>query len=233
MTLRRDVDARFDRAVANAAAEAPRPEAAGGADGGLAAYLLSSVIGGTRMRGFAALARRMGGVAAIGELAWRAYGRFCEPAAAGEGQRAEDAMPTNWLRLPRSRFVPDKQASTDARELLVLRAIVAAAEANGAISRRQRLLIVARIEAMPVVPRHKALLADEVETPMSYEELAGFAQTPALAAVIFGGSLIAVDGTCAESNAFLGALASRMGLPSGFVRELKRGADRLAGMAAA
>ena len=194
--------------------------------GGLAAGLLANAIGGRKMRKFASAAARLGGAAAIGGLAWRAYNRYRGGATPQPGVSAR-SVPISWQNLTEEHFTPVEADAVEARELLILRAITAAANADGLIDRRERLLILSRIEAMNVSARDKAFLADEIESPMSYEELAGFARTPELAAEIYTASLIPLDTESLESRAYLGALAQSMGLPGSLVRELDRNAEML------
>ncbi|MEL7451558.1 MAG: DUF533 domain-containing protein [Pseudomonadota bacterium] len=194
--------------------------------GGLAVGLLANAVGGRKMRKFARAAARLGGAAAIGGLAWRAYNRF-RGGDSAEDSLSRQAMPISWQYLAEAQFIPTEARETEVLELLILRAIIAAANADGLIDWRERMLILSRVEAMNASACEKEFLSDEIESPMSYKELAGLARTPELAAKIYAASLMPLDSESQESRAYLGALAQSMGLPLGLVRELDRDADVL------
>ncbi len=88
--------------------------------GGLASGLLANAVGGRKMHKFARAAARLGGAAAIGGLAWRAYNRF-RGGDSGEGGASRQAMPISWQHLAEAQFIPSEAHELDARELLILR----------------------------------------------------------------------------------------------------------------
>ena len=185
---------------------------AGGAAGGLAGNLLSSK--GGRKLGKKAL--KVGGIAAVGGLAYAAWSRY------REGQRQEAPDPRAWPETDAARFVPPPERPDEAEALgmLLVRAMVASAQADGRLDGAERHAIYERVGALPLSEPEKAELLAELEAPVDMGELVKAARTPELAAEVYTASLLAIDVDTVAERAYLTMLAARLGLPEALVASI-------------
>jgi uncharacterized membrane protein YebE (DUF533 family) len=149
---------------------------AGGLAGGLASNLLTSKSG--RKMGKKAL--KTGGIAAVGALAYGAYQRY----SAGKGtadsvlpQAAEAELPP----APEgSAFMPAKNdaAGQETLGLTLVRAMIAAARADGRLDAKESRTIFQRIESMGLDPEDQALLVAEMGHPVDMDAIVNSATSP-------------------------------------------------------
>ncbi len=192
---------------------------AAGLAGGLAAKALS----GKKTRKLAGSALKIGGAVAVGGLAWKAYQRY---RAADGATAANPAQASSWAALTERGFQPAEPAARRHRDLLIIRAMIAAAHADGHLDDRERSRIFDRIDTLDLDAAEKGLLFDELRRPLGVGELAAAAGTPELAAEVYAAALLAVDETQAISRAYLAELAEALTLPTALVVELHRGASQ-------
>ena len=172
--------------------------AAGGFAGGLAGGLTSSLLTSKSGRKIGTKALKMGGIAAVGALAYAAYQRY----STGKGV-APDALPkTSDAALSPapegSAFMPPKSdtAGREALGLILVRAMIAAARADGRLDAQESQAIFQRIESLGLDPSDQALLVAEMGRP--------------------------VDVDTAAEKSYLAMLAARLQLPPKLVVELDR-----------
>src|SRR5262245_2585069 len=180
--------------------------AAGAALGGLGALILGTPAG----RALAATAARLGGLALIGGLAYKAYRAYQEdrpilqdPAAPGPRSKLATA-PAG------SGFEPGA-FSHDGAQLLI-RTMIAAASADGRIDQSERQRILGNLRAARTSPEAQRFLMQEVQRPASASDLAGEVGSPEQATQVYTAARIAVDLDSEEEHAFLSALAHELGL---------------------
>jgi len=190
---------------------------ASGLAGGLAGGALSGALASKKGRKTAATLLKVGGVAAIGGLAWKAYQNY-QQRPAGDGPRSAPryaAQAPDWQRLDRGRFDAlggrPEQGNSDA--LTVIRAMIAASMADGHIDADEERRIFARVEALKLGAADKALLFDELRSPVGIEQLVGDVDTPELAVEVYTASLLAIDEQRPAGQAWLELLADRLGMP--------------------
>lgn len=196
----------------------------GGLAAGLAGGLLANAIGGKKARKMAGSALKIGGAAAIGGLAWKAYQRYRDGQHGGAAGVSRPVGGASWQQLSEHGFLPTETGAQRRRDLLVMRSMIAAAHADGHIDERERARIFERIDSLDLGPAEKGLLFDELRRPLGIDELAAAAGTPELAAEVYAAALLTVDGTEPVSRAYLGELAERLSLPTSLIVELHRGA---------
>jgi uncharacterized membrane protein YebE (DUF533 family) len=115
---------------------------------------------------------------------------------------------------------PGAEAKTDA--LLLVRAMIAAANADHELDDEERQRILQALADADAGEEEKAFVLQEMESPMDLATLAGSASTPELARQIYLASCLAIEvDTRAERN-YLDRLASRLGLEPGRARELEQ-----------
>jgi len=198
--------------------------AAGGFAGGLAGGLTSSLLTSKSGRKIGTKALKMGGIAAVGALAYAAYQRY----STGKGV-APDALPkTSDAALSPapegSAFMPPKSdtAGREALGLILVRAMIAAARADGRLDAQESQAIFQRIESLGLDPSDQALLVAEMGRPVDVDAIVNSAASPEVAAEIYLASRLAIDVDTPAEKSYLAMLAARLQLPPELVTELNR-----------
>jgi uncharacterized membrane protein YebE (DUF533 family) len=176
---------------------------------GLAAGMLLSGGGLGKMVGGLAKA---GAVAAIGGLAYSAWQNYQKNQQGGGAPVAQDA------------FIPPAQAAHQTEELgkSLVRAMIAAAKADGQIDATERDRIFAKLQTMPLSSEEKAFVLDELNGPPNLDAVVSRADTPEHAAEIYAASLVAMVPDTEAEHKWLAALAERLKLPAALVSEIHR-----------
>ena len=194
---------------------------AGGAVGG-------ALMSNKKARKTAGTLVKVGGIAALGTLAWKAYqgyqgNRVAEGAAAGPAPGAAAASPQDpvWQGIAQERFaLTEDAAATGSTSLLLVQAMIAAACADGHMDAQERERILSRVGTLELAADEKALVFDALQAPLSLAQLCQQVDSPEVAAEVYLSSLMAVDHSRSEAQLYLDALAFRLGLPQGLVERL-------------
>ncbi|WP_243374511.1 tellurite resistance TerB family protein [Microvirga solisilvae] len=162
---------------------------------------------------------KLGGLAVIGGLAYRAYQKQQAGASSqglsaiepGNQRRDEDAIAQAAFDVPEtSRFHPVSQTEDDA--LLFLRTMVAAAACDGHIDQTERSRIVSGLTEAGIDPQASRWLEREMASPADVEELAGAVNDPEKAAQVYAAARIAIDPDTIQEREFLRQLAEALDL---------------------
>jgi uncharacterized membrane protein YebE (DUF533 family) len=192
---------------------------AGAVSGGALGLLLGSK-GGRRIGG---KALKYGSVAALGVMAFRAYGNWqAQQAQATNAQpAAAAAAPAPALPAPRTvNLLPAPEVEQHSRGMLV--AMIAAAKADGHLDERERGLVEAELSRLEADPMMRRWFEEELRRPLDPAEVARAAASPELAAEMYLASLLVTDETGFMERAYLDELARQLRLPDGLKRELER-----------
>lgn len=191
--------------------------AGGGAlAGGLAALLLGSKTG----RKIGGEALKLGGMAAVGALAYKAYNDWQAGKQAAPVTEAPRA-PFPMLPAPSGTpFNPSTEAGQQTLARHLLRAMIAAAKADGHVDAQEQARIFAEMDKLPLGADDKAFVMDELRAKLDVDAVAGAAATPEEAAEIYAASLLAIDVDNAAERGYLGMLAARLKLDDGLVAHL-------------
>jgi len=170
-------------------------------------------------------ALKMGGVAAVGALAYAAYQRYAagneKPSGVLNVPRSEAPLPPP---PPGSAFLPP-EGDTNGRETLgltLVRAMIAAARADGRLDAQESQAIFQRIASLELPPDDQALLVKEMGRPVDMDAIVNSATSPEVAAEIYIASLLAVDVDTPAEQSYLAMLAARLNLDPDLVAELHR-----------
>jgi uncharacterized membrane protein YebE (DUF533 family) len=198
---------------------------AGGMAGGAASALLVQGLTSKKGRKMAGSAVKLGGAAVIGGLAWNAYQNYrSQNPAQGDSRSsglAENARGgERWDGIPEDQFLPRDSAPAARRDLLVLRAMITAAHADGHIDGGERLHIFDRIEKLDLSHAEKGLLLEEVSSPLDVQQLVQQVPSRALAAEVYAAALLVADTPSPAHRLFLQDLAEQLALPAAFVKSL-------------
>jgi uncharacterized membrane protein YebE (DUF533 family) len=178
------------------------------AGGGLG-DVLGSLLGGGR----AASGGIAGGL--IGSLAKAAISQM-SGAAPGGGQ-----APASDFDLSRyDAGQVESQRDEDERALVMIRAMLTAAKADGRIDAGEQERILDKLNEAGANQEMRQFVRDELRKPVDVESLAREVDSPHMATEIYTASLFAIDVDTPGEQAYMTQLANRLGLPSSLVKQL-------------
>jgi uncharacterized membrane protein YebE (DUF533 family) len=176
--------------------------------GALAGGALGLLLGNKKARKYGKKLALYGGVAAVGVLAYRAYGDWKQQSGAGGGE------PQTVDRLPPAQAELHAQA--------ILKALVAAAKADGHIDTREREVIEGEFRRIDADASLQAWLHTELERPLDPAEVARAASTPEMASEMYLASLLAADEQSFMERAYLDELARQLQLDEALKQRLEQ-----------
>ncbi len=174
------------------------------AKGAVAGGLLGVLLSGNARR-LIGSGVRIGGVALIGGLAYKAYSDWQAGKTAGQDQ-AEGTEPVA-LPKPQGDFEMDDEFAER-----LLQAMVAAAKADGHVTDTERMAIDGQLARLGLEAEAQALIAAELDSPLDVGRIAALARSEAEAVEIYTASLLVVDPEGAAEKGYLAMLAARLGL---------------------
>ena len=210
----------------------------------LAGGLASLILGSKKGRSFGGSAAKLGGLAMIGSLAYRAFqswqasqggpasGRGSavggdSPASGGSflggagGSPWGQARPAGFAAPPDgSAFAPTGEEAQQALSRALLRAMIAAAKADGDVDTAEQEAIFEAMDRYEMGPADKAFVMDELRAPLDVDAVARSARNPEEAAEIYAASLLAIDVDNPAERGYLALLAARLKLEEGLVAHL-------------
>lgn len=185
--------------------------ATGGVAGGLAGVLL----GGKTSKKLAKGAVKIGGTAALAGLAYKAYTQWQASRQAGAPIDATSPMKDITPAAQGTPFLPAPVAERNEMSLAVLRAMIAAAKADGHIDAEEQRRIFGKLDELDLGTEEKAFVIDELRSPLDIDAVVKAATTPELAVEIYAASFLAIDPDDPAEQAYLAMLASRLKLDPG------------------
>ena len=186
------------------------------AAGALAAILLGTGPG----RKLTGTAVRLGGLAAIGGLAYKAYQNYKngqQPAEAPASAEPELLPPPAGTD-----FHPDSAPQGEHEFALILvRAMIAAARADGHIDDEERRRIGEKLGASGMNSDAEAFLKAELEAPLDLDALVASAHTEAQKVELYTASRLAIEPKTRAERGYLDLLAGRLGLPDELIDHIE------------
>lgn len=181
---------------------------AAAAAGGLGAVVLGTRTG----RSLAGKAAKLGGLAMIGGLAYKALQNYQAGKPLISGLADVSAAPAG------SGFEP--QAVTQRTALLYIRAMIAAAAADGRVDEAEQAKLLGSLQQVGINAEAEEFLANELNNPATPEQLAAECQSQEEAVQVFAAARIAVDIHDQAEHDFLVALANALGLDEQLVQHI-------------
>jgi uncharacterized membrane protein YebE (DUF533 family) len=186
----------------------------------LAAGALVAVLLGTRTgRDVTGTAVKLGGLAAIAGLgykAWQNYKNGAPVDAAAQGEPELIAAPED------SGFNSTAASSADKEFALVLvRAMIAAARADGHIDDEERLRIADRLALSGMDAEAQAFLTRELDAPVDLDGLIAAAKTEAQRVELYTASRLAIEPETRAERGYLDQLAGRLELPDALIDHIE------------
>lgn len=186
----------------------------GAGGGALAAGTIGVLMGSKKARKIGGTALKYGGLAALGLVAYKAFNTWQQ----NNASAAQVQQPRTVDRIPASEAEFHGKA--------VLRAIIAAAKADGHVDDRERQLIDESIAQLTDDRELQFWVDQELRKPMDPAEIATSATTPEIAAEMYLASLLMVDEENFMERAYLDELARKLNLEPSFKMELERQAKQ-------
>ncbi|NBA94495.1 tellurite resistance TerB family protein [Pseudomonas sp. R5(2019)] len=181
----------------------------GGAGGGaLAAGAMGLLLGNKKARKYGGKALTYGGLAALGVLAYKAYGNW-----QAQQRSAPQGEPQTLDRLPAAQAEEHSQG--------ILKALVAAAKADGHVDERERELIEGEFVKLTQDQDLQHWLHAELNKPLDPADVARAARTPEMAAEMYIASVMLVDEEHFMERAYLDELARQLALDPALKVELE------------
>jgi uncharacterized membrane protein YebE (DUF533 family) len=176
------------------------------------------LLGTSTGRGVTAGAVKLGGLAGLGGVAYKAFSNWQQSKPLMEGvpglEQLTAPAPTG------SGFHPDDHSHDTAQ--LIVRAMVATAVADGMIDPAQRATLVAQMQRAALGSEESAFLEEAIAHPMSVDEIArGVSGNSQLAAqVVAAASLVANPANVKEED-FLSRLRAALGMSADLLSQIR------------
>jgi uncharacterized membrane protein YebE (DUF533 family) len=207
-----------------------------GAAAGLAGGLVGKTLG---------KVAQVGGLALVGGLAWKAYQQYRNgnpspfpgpstapktawtPATAtgpqAPGTSAALAAAHRWQDVRRQDFeaVTAEPATEGSRSVLLIRAMIAAAMADGHLDSGEQGRLFREIDRLELTVEEKGMMLEELRRPWSIDRLATSCHEPETAIEVYVAALLAIDETRPEGAAWLDQLARALMLPPALIEAIR------------
>ncbi|EMB48388.1 putative Inner membrane protein [Vibrio mimicus CAIM 602] len=163
--------------------------------------LLGMLLGSKKSKKWGKSALKVGGAAALGALAYKVY--------------------NDWNANQKGNTTPTPFDENNPRhELIILKAMIAAAKADGHVDDQEMARIQQAIEELGSDNQVQQLVEQELRKPLDPAEIARFAQNPAQASELYLASLLIADEQNFMEKAYLNELAKQLGLDDQLVAQL-------------
>jgi uncharacterized membrane protein YebE (DUF533 family) len=176
--------------------------------------LLIGTRGGRAMIGTAA---RLGGLALIGGLAYKAVQNY---------QAGKPLLTTGEpvVAAPKGSGFAETDGNDDARALLMVRSMIAAAAADGVIDDTERARILSNLKEVGLDDEAASFIDTEFANPLDADGLIALSTSPEVAAQIYTAARLAIDPDTREEKIFLANLSSGLDLEAELVKHINAAA---------
>ncbi len=197
--------------------------------GGVAGGGLTSMVSSKKGRKTGKSAMKVGALAAVGGLAWKAYQQYSAsqkeqgsklPTAtrAAQTQSVQSGSGSTFDFRPASieqrAFEEVVEDDNPSGQMLIMRAMISAANADGHIDDSERSRIFSQVDSMDLTIEEKATLFDELRRPLSLSELISEVPNAQTGIEVYAASASAIDLNEQCSQHYLQQLASQLCIPT-------------------
>jgi len=177
--------------------------------GALAAGAVALLLGTQSGRRLTGTAMKLGGLAAVGGLAYKAYNDWQKNQ---NGESAHTGTPFGELN----------EAGSKQRGILLLRAMLSAAKADGHMDSAERANIEAQIDKLGLDASTVEFLHNEIEQPINPGELAAAVESDEEGAEVYLASAMVLDIDGRDERVYLDRLAGALNLAPGLAETLEQ-----------
>ena len=110
--------------------------------------------------------------------------------------------------------------------VILIQAMIAAANADGVIDQAERDNILNRLQAVDLSPEEHAFVVQELLSPADLETIVGNVNRPELARQVYTVSLMAIEVDTEKERQYMSTLASRLGLDESTVEQIRLNLER-------
>ena len=213
--------------VSNLSSKIPGGLVGGAAAGGIMALLL----GNKSARKYAGKAATYGGAAMLGGLAYRAFQNYRANTKAETGPTETTAPSETYSSQSEQNFhqqaINSAHQQQDSFELTLMKAMIAAAKADGHIDSQEQQRIFQAVEKMDLSAAEKGLLFECLQQDISIEEIASSVTSIELKSEIYLASCLAIEPDHAAEREYLARLAKALELPDELAFQLEQQANQI------
>jgi uncharacterized membrane protein YebE (DUF533 family) len=181
--------------------------------GALAAVLLGTKTG----RSLGGSALKLGGLAVIAGLGYQAYKNY----QAGQKPEPTQSLPELLPPPKESPFSTEPQAVSNDFALSLVRAMIAAAKADGHIDADERSRIMDKVHLSGLGSEAEAFIEAELAKPIDLDTLVASAKTEEQKVEIYTASRLTIEPDTRTERGYLDMLAGRLGLPDALVDHIE------------
>ena len=189
----------------------------GGLAGGLLSGAVAGAIAGGKGKKLAKSGLKIGGMALVAGLAWKAYQDHQRQKSGGTAAAPSAWVPGSDVPLPAQ---VEAAASDPGHGLAVLRAMIAAAKSDGHVDASEQQKIFGRVNEMSLSNEEKAFVLEELSRPLDVNAVVAAASSPEIAAEIYAASRLVIDDSSPAEQTYLSLLAARLNLEPALVQRL-------------
>jgi uncharacterized membrane protein YebE (DUF533 family) len=181
--------------------------------------ILSDLLGTGAGRQVTGSALKLGGLAAIAGLAYKAFQNYQN----GDNPAEAAAREPQVLPPPEDTSFHPSQAPQGEQEfaLTLVRAMIAAAKSDGHIDDEEHRRISDKISLPGIGPEAEKFLIEELKRPDDIDQLVQSATTDAQKIELYTASRLAIDPDSRAERGYLDLLAGRLGLPDVLVEHVE------------
>ncbi|MBP1846924.1 uncharacterized membrane protein YebE (DUF533 family) [Rhizobium petrolearium] len=184
------------------------------ATGAIVAALLGTKTG----RKLAGNVATVGGLAAIAGLGYLAYKNYKSGQSPETVPQPSPQAETPVLSPPAdSAFSTQSPLLTNDFALTLIRAMIAAAKADGHIDQSERANIMEKVHAVDLGSEAEAFIKHELANPVDMDELVAAARTEEQKVEIYAATRLTIDPDTRAERGYLDLLAGRLGLPDALI----------------
>ena len=200
--------------------------------GGLAG---GAVAGGLMTKGGRKTAKKVlkyGGIAAVGGLAWQAYKNY----QSNQTTTAADTAAQSSVTAQQSQVTPAAGAlqyqqmqeqqfdnlsnDENSQSLFIVKTMVAAAMADGHLDGGEYQRIIDKAAELGLDADEQRIIFDEIKQPMQIDLIVAQTQSPVVGVEVYTASVLAIDESRPESEAYLRELATKLNIPEPLVQSV-------------
>ncbi|OHV84726.1 tellurite resistance TerB family protein [Rhizobium sp. LCM 4573] len=180
--------------------------------------ILAAVLGTKTGRKLAGNAAGLGGLAAIAGLGYLAYKNYQSGQSPQTAPQPQPQAETPLLPPPTdSPFHPQSPTLTNDFALTLVRAMIAAAKADGHIDEAERTNIMDKVHAVDLGAEAEAFIEKELASPVDLDKLVAAARTEEQKVELYTASRLTIDPDTRVERGYLDMLAGRLGLADALI----------------